>query len=205
MKITIKKLAKVMLGEYHNLPDSPGIYFICDDAYRVWYVGISTSSLRQRHQNHERTADFKSNGCQWICYLNWDSVEDLHDWEYQNIQKFQPPLNKNLTEPELPLIDLGYDESEYFKRYQEIKQIQANLDQELEELKPNLVTLIEKHGGKIKTSNLSAFLVKRNTWDYSEEVEALNSQLKLKKKEEENTGIATVKSVTIYPVVRSVG
>lgn len=205
MEIIIKKLAKVMLGEHHNLPDSPGIYFICDDAYRVWYVGISTSSLRQRHQNHERTGDFKSNGGQWICYLNWDDVDDLHDWEYQNIQKFQPPLNKNLTEPELPLVDLGYDESEYFHRYREIKQMQASLEQELEELKPNLVTLIEKHGGKIKTRDLNAYLIKRKTWDYSEEVEALNSQLKEKKKEEENTGIATVRSVTIYPVVRGLG
>ncbi|MDB9446844.1 hypothetical protein [Anabaena sp. CS-542/02] len=126
----------------------------------------------------------------------------MHDWEYQNIQKFQPPLNKNLTEPELPLVDLGYDESEYFHRYREIKQMQATLEQELEELKPNLVTLIEKHGGKIKTRDVNAYLVKRKTWDYSREVEALNSQLKEKKKEEENTGIATVKSVMTYPVVR---
>jgi hypothetical protein len=202
MEIIIKKLAKVMLGEHHNLPDSPGIYFICDDAYRVWYVGISTSSLRHRHQNHERTGDFKSNGGQWICYLNWDDVDDLHDWEYKNIQKFQPPLNKNLTEPELPLVDLGCDESEYFHRYREIKQMQASLEQQLEELKPNLVTLIEKHGGKIKTHDLNAYLVHKKTWGYSEEVEALNSLLKEKKKEEEKTGIATVKSVAIYPVVR---
>jgi len=202
MDITIKKLAKVNLGEHHNLPDSPGIYFICDQAYRVWYVGISTSSLRQRHQQHERTEDFKTHGGQWICYLSWDDVDDLHEWEVDHIHKFQPPLNKNLTQPELPLIDLGYDQSNYFSRYREIKQIQASLEQELEQLKPNLVTLIENHGGKIKTSEFSAYLKKRTTYSYSSEVEQLNLQLKDKKKEEEKTGIAQVTSVTIFPVVR---
>jgi hypothetical protein len=51
---SIKKLGKVLLGDHNNLPDTPGIYFAIDSANRAWYVGISTSSLRQRHAKHEK-------------------------------------------------------------------------------------------------------------------------------------------------------
>lgn len=202
MEITIRKLAKVTLGENYNLPDSPGIYFVCDAAYRVWYIGISISSLRKRHQNHERIYDFEEHDAQWIYYRQWDNIGDLHEWEAENIQKFQPPLNKNLKEPELPLINLGYDQNQYFQRYQEIKQMQAALEEELEELKPNLVSLIEQHDGKIKTNQFAAYLVTKKIYNYSPEVQLLMSQLKDKKKEEEKNGTAEIKSVTIYPVLR---
>ena len=61
---SIKKLGKVLLGDHQNLPDNPGIYFAIDSASRIWYIGISTSSLRKRHSQHEKFEDFKTNKVQ---------------------------------------------------------------------------------------------------------------------------------------------
>lgn len=201
MNLTIKKLAKVTLDNTQNLPDLPGIYFACDAAYRVWYVGIS-SSLRNRHQSHEKHDDFILNNVQYICFLTWNDLEDLEEWEHEYIQKFNPPLNNNLVDPELPIIDLGYDKSQYLARYKEIKLIQKVLEQELEELRLNLVTLIEENDGRIKTNDFNAWVSKRVTYQYSRQLEHDEKMIKERKKQEELEGIATIKSVSIYPVVR---
>lgn len=201
MELTIKKLAKVTLNNAQNLPDSPGIYFACDAAYRVWYVGIS-SSLRNRHQQHEKHDDFILNNVQYICFLMWNDEDDLEEWEHEYIQKFNPPLNNNLVDPELPIIDLGYDKSQYLARYKEIKLIQKALEQELEELKPNLVSLLEENDGKIKTDDYNAWVSKRVTYQYSRQLEHDERIIKERKKQEELEGIATIKSVSIYPVVK---
>jgi len=157
MNLTIKKLAKVTLNNAHNLPDSPGIYFACDAAYRVWYIGIS-SSLQDVFKHHD-TSDLIINNVQYISYLTWNDLDDLEEWEHEYIQKFNPPLNNNDVDSESPIIDLGYDKSQYLARYKEIKMIQKSLEQELEELKPNLVTLIEDNDGKIKTNDCSAWYI----------------------------------------------
>ena len=200
MNLTIKKLAKVTLNNAQNLPDSPGIYFACDAAYRVWYIGIS-SSLQDVFKHHD-TSDLILNNVQYISYLMWNDMEDLEEWEHEYIQKFNPPLNNNDVDPELPIIDLGYDKSQYLARYKEIKLIQKELEQELEELKPNLVTLIEDNDGKIKTNDYNAWVSKRVTYQYSLKLEHDERIIKERKKQEESEGIATIKSVSIYPVVR---
>lgn len=200
MNLTIKKLAKVTLNNAQNLPDSPGIYFACDAAYRVWYIGIS-SSLQDVFKHHD-TSDLVINNVQYISYLMWNDMDDLEEWEHEYIQKFNPPLNNNDVDPELPIIDLGYDKSRYLARYKEIKLIQKTLEQELEELKPNLVTLIEDNDGKIKTNDYNAWVSKRVTYEYSSQLERDERVIKERKKQEESEGIATIKSVSIYPVVR---
>ena len=201
---SIKKLGKVLLGDHQNLPDNPGIYFAIDSASRIWYIGISTSSLRKRHSQHEKFEDFKTNKVQHICYFVWTDEQDLHEWEIGYIQKFDPPLNMNLTKQNLPKIDLGYSEENYINRYREIKQQLALLEQEMEELKPNLVTLLEQKGGKIsdKSLGISGHLQSKKTWQYSVEVEAQKEVIKQLQKHEEETGIATVKSVSTFPVFR---
>lgn len=201
MELTIKKLAKVTLDNTQNLPDSPGIYFACDAAYRVWYVGTSFS-LREEFIPCFQESEFRANDVQYICFLIWNDEDDLEEWEHEYIQKFNPPLNNNLIDPELPIIDLGYDKSQYLARYKEIKLIQKALEQELEELKPNLVTLIEDNDGRIKTNDFNAWVGKRVTYQYSRKLEHDERIIKERKKQEELEGIATVKSVSIYPVVR---
>jgi hypothetical protein len=110
----------------------------------------------------------------------------------------------NFTKQKLPKIDLGYSEENYINRYREIKQQLALLEQEMEELKPNLVTLLEQNGGKIsdKSLGISGHLQSKKTWQYSVEVEAQKEVIKQLQKHEEETGIATVKSVSTFPVFR---
>jgi hypothetical protein len=110
----------------------------------------------------------------------------------------------NLTKQKLPKIDLGYSEENYINRYREIKQQLALLEQEMEELKPNLVTLLEQNGGKIsdKSLGISAYIQSKKSWQYSAEVEAQKEVIKRLQKHEEDTGIATVKSVSSFPVFR---
>jgi hypothetical protein len=183
---SIKKLGKVLLGDHNNLPDTPGIYFAIDSANRVWYVGISTSSLRQRHANHEKLEDFKTCKVQHIAYFVWNDEQDLHEWELGYIQKFDPPLNMNHS------------------RYREIKEQLALLEQEMEELKPNLVTLLEANGGKLadKFLGYTGYTQSRKSWQYSPDLEARKDAIKQLQKQEEESGIATVKSITTYPVFR---
>jgi hypothetical protein len=101
---SIKKLAKTLLGDHNNLPDSPGIYFALDAASRVWYVGISTTSLRNRHAKHEKISEFKEHKIQHIAYFTWTDANDLEEWEIGYIRKFDPPLNMNHCQKELPQI-----------------------------------------------------------------------------------------------------
>lgn len=201
---SIKKLGKVLLGDHNNLPDTPGIYFAIDSANRVWYVGISTSSLRQRHANHEKLEDFKTSKVQHIAYFVWNDEQDLHEWELGYIQKFDPPLNMNHTKKDLPQIDLGYSEEHFISRYREIKEQLALLEQEMEELKPNLVTLLEANGGKLadKVLGFTGYTQSRKSWQYSPDLEARKDAIKQLQKQEEESGIATVKSITTYPVFR---
>lgn len=201
---SIKKLAKIPLGDHNNLPDSPGIYFALDAASRVWYVGISTTSLRERHAKHEKLPEFKEHKIQHIAYFVWTDVDDLEEWEVGYIQKFDPPLNMNHAQKELPQIDLGYGEENYINRYREIKEQIALLEQEMEELKPNLVTLLEREGGKIadKMLGFSGYLVSRKTYQYSPKIESFTDLLKQAKKQEEEDGTAAVKSITTYPTFR---
>jgi hypothetical protein len=201
---SIKKLAKTLLGDHNNLPDSPGIYFALDAANRVWYVGISTTSLRNRHASHEKLPEFKEHKVQYIAYFVWTDIDDLEEWEIGYIQKFNPPLNINHIQKELPQIDLGYGEEHYISRYREIKEQIALLEQEMEELKPNLVTLLEREGGKVSNKPLgfSGYLTSRKSYQYSSKVEAIKELLKQSQKQEEEDGTAIVKSVTTYPTFR---
>jgi hypothetical protein len=202
MEFQIKKLARVGVESVADLPDSPGIYFAIDPAFRVWYIGISTTSLRDRHRSHHRIADFKEYSVQWIAYMVYNDDEDLKEWEIEAIAKFRPPLNQTHMEYDLPVIDLGYDRSQFLSRYKEIKLMQKALEEELEWLKPNIISLLDEHEGRIKTSEFNVWKTCRKTWQYSSMIEKLQEHIKMLKKKEEDDGTATVKSTTVFPVVR---
>ena len=202
LSYSIEKMAKVLLGDHDNLPDAPGIYFAIDSAKRVWYVGMSTS-LRVRHQNHEKLGDFKTKDVQHIAYLVCEK-QDLREYEVCYITKFQPSLNKQHINKVLPLVDVGYSEDQFISRYREIKLQTKLLEQEMEHLKPNLVTLLEASGGKISDENLgfTGCIVVKKTWQYSQKVQVEKATMKeaikkLEKQEKEN-GTAQV-TVTTFP------
>jgi hypothetical protein len=201
MDFSIKKLAKVLISDPENLPESPGIYFICDAAYRVWYIGKSIN-LRERHKSHNRLEDFKANKAQWICYLAWNDEEDINDWEQEAIAKYTPVLNYHHKPEELPIIDIGYDKSKMIMRYREIKQMISLFEQELEDLRPNIVTVIEENGGKIEQQNYTASITSRRNWEFSKTVQGMEDHIKKLKKQEQDSGTATVKSVSMFPTIR---
>ena len=202
MDFQIKKLSKVLLDDFANLPDSPGLYFLIDSAVRCWYIGISETSLRNRHAKHEKRKLFKEKKCQWISFFSWNDISDIKEWEIESIKKFRPPLNENYVIDELPLLNLGYCQTQYIQRYKECKTMIDALTKELEELKPNLVTLLEENDGKIKTDEYNAYIQTRKNWGYSQTVLNMREQLKQLEKEEQKTGVATIKSLLTYPVVR---
>jgi hypothetical protein len=201
-EIEIKKLANVDINQPENLPDESGIYLLIDSANRVWYVGKSDISLRSRHRQHERKADFLSSKADKIAYFVWNDLEDIHELEVDLIRKYNPPLNDLHTEESLPIVDLGYSKDKYLERYKEIRLIQKALEAELGDLKPNLVTLIESNGGNFKTLEFSAYLSKRVTYSYPIEIIALEEKLKVMKKKSEEDKTASVKNISVFPIVR---
>jgi hypothetical protein len=199
-EISIKKLSRVLLDDHRNLPEGSGIYFLIDNAMRVWYVGIS-NNLRKRHTQHEKIELFKESGCTWIAYLQYGDMGDLIEWGRCYIEKLDPPLN-TIHKTSLPLTDLGYEKSKYIERYQEIKLMISALEREVDELKPNIVSIIEDHGGRIKTGKFNAYLVERPVYKYSSEVESLRVILKEKELQEKENGIASIHHANVFPVIR---
>lgn len=196
-----KKLPRIPLGQVNLLPESPGLYLVIDGANRVWYVG-QASNLKERHQNHEHLPEFKKHKCTYVCPFIWEDSDDLDFWERENINHYQAPINENLHEA--PILDLGYDSNQYLDRYAEIKMMISNLTTELEQLKPNLISVLEQQPeGKIKTEYTTAFITRRKVWQYSQEVENFKEQVKQLKKQEEENGTAVLIGHTIFPVVRN--
>jgi hypothetical protein len=199
MDIAIKKMPKVALSKSNELPDSPGLYFLVDNANRVYYLAacdrIKTSVL-----NNSFLDDFLASKAEFIHYFLWEDTDDLSAWEEEYLAKLDPPLNRGSDE--LPITNLGYSESQFIARYKEINLMIAELEKERDEIKPNLVSLIENNGDTIKTDGITVYLNRRTTYEYSSRVESLNKQLKDLKKEEEKNGLAIPKSVTVFPVVR---
>jgi hypothetical protein len=202
MEFNIKKLPKINLGNYQQLPDYPGIYFACDAAHRVWYVGISTSSLRSRHQTHEKLVDFQVKKVQWICYHMEEDAEKLLVWEQENIEKYNPPLNSHHITVNLPIIDLKSDPDDRLNRYRELVEMKKAIEAEIEQLKPDIVSIVEARGGKYKTDSFSVSLTSKKIWKYSPAVDELKDELKILQREEEAKGIAIVESTSIYPTFR---
>lgn len=195
-----KKLINVPFHKLEQLPEQDGIYLITDAANRVWYIGQS-ENIKQRVCNHELYDDFVKNNCSQVCVFLWQDSEDLDFWEEQNINYYQSPLNRLIVEK--PETNLGYDRSEYFNRYADIKYQMGCLQSELEQLKPNIVTMLEEFEDcKLKTDVLTAYIQKRHRWEYSNDVLYLEAKLNTLKNQEQINGIAKIVSHLIYPVVR---
>ena len=199
MDIAIKKMPKVALSKRDELPESSGLYFLVDNAGRVYYLA-ACDRIKSDVLHNPLLEDFLASKAEFIHYFLWEDVDDLSHWEDEYLAKLDPPLNKGSDE--LPVTNLGYSESQFIERYKEINLTIAELEKERDELRPNIVTLIENNGDTIKSNGITAYLNRRTTFEYSTRVSKLNTQIKELKKEEEKTGVAIPKSVTVYPVVR---
>lgn len=204
MLLQPKKLGKVLLNDRANLPDAKGIYLAIDSANRIWYIG-KASSIRERHSNHERYSDFVANNVQHIAFFVWEDEEDVNEWEKENIEHYNPPLNDHHRTPEdlePPVINLGYNKSKYVERYKELKTLLESIETEIEELKPNLVSILEMNGGKIKNEFYRGHLSKRDNYQFSKYLQDLEQEVKDLKKKEKEDGTAVVVSTSIFPVFR---
>ena len=77
-------------------------------------------------------------------------------------------------------------------RYAQLKLEVAKLEEELELLKPEVVTYIQDQGAEQVTHDAGIFLLQtRRTYKYPEEVASLEAKLKEDKKTSEQLGTAT--------------
>lgn len=84
-------------------------------------------------------------------------------------------------------------EKETFKEYARIKNQIKELTAEAKELEPELrESMLEAGADKVKTEFGSFTLTTRKSYKYSDAVAELDTQLKSKKKEEEENGTAEV-------------
>jgi hypothetical protein len=199
MDIAVKKMPRVALSKRDELPESSGLYFLVDNAGRVYYLA-ACDRIKSDVLDNPLLKDFLASKAEFIHYFLWQDIEDLSDWENEYLVKLDPPLNRGSDE--LPVTNLGYSESQFIERYKEINLTIAELEKERDELRPNIVSLIENNGDTIKSNGITAYLNRRTTFEYSTRVSILNQQIKELKKEEEKTGVAIPKSVVVFPVVR---
>jgi hypothetical protein len=200
-QLNIYDLAKAPLTSLSLLPADPGLYFAVDDSSRVWYVGLAVS-LRDRLTTHDRIADFRSCGATHVAWEVDHDAESRIMREKDLIRLFDPPLNDLCRPGRKPLIALGRTKEEEIERFIAIKQLQSELDFELNQLKANIVTHCELNAGKIHLEFAKVFLSSRTTFSYSTEVESMAASLKARKKEEESNGSAIISSSVVFPVVR---
>jgi hypothetical protein len=201
MEFKIKKLPKVKISELDFLPTTSGLFFVIDNALRVWYVGTA-KNLRDYLKEDQMYSITTNNLISHIAYFQWEDWEDLTDWEIDCLTKFNPPLNLGVEESQLPIADLGYSQSQYLNRYKEIQDMIKILEQEKDELKPNIISLLEESDGKISTSTLKAWISTRKSYSYSLQLESMRREIAEMQKDEELSGVAQVKSVLVFPVVK---
>lgn len=76
-----------------------------------------------------------------------------------------------------------------FTEYAELKTAIKELEAKCDEIKPQLVTLIPRDA-TIDTGTGTFTLATRRVWHYSDETTNMETELKSRKKEEEQTGVA---------------
>ena len=81
---------------------------------------------------------------------------------------------------------------ELFARYAQLKRQMAELEDEMEELKPQLADELKAlPESKVKTAFGMFSIQRRAKWTYSEVTQQLEGELKTRQKQEQQDGIAT--------------
>jgi len=96
------------------------------------------------------------------------------------------------------------DQQPDLQRYIELRKQIAELEAELEALKPTLTAFVHEAGDKVRCGDFVFRTSVSRSWDYSDVVAELQTQLRDKKRDEVERGIATLKKetrfVTMSPV-----
>lgn len=206
MKLKISALSNIPIANLSSLPVASGIYLALDDANRVWYVG-KAKSLRNRLNQHEKLDLLKQKATKiaWIPFPfnQTDTVEK------STIQNFNPPFNKQLKRGKsscLPNVS-GQSPEQILEKYRTLKEQEKALKEEIEDIKPDVVTAIEQlvQDEVQQEVQYDRCIFKINTrpqYCYTSEVEKLNKELISLRKQEINNGKAQVISRTCYPSMR---
>ena len=203
MIVFTKHLPKIDFDNLELLPEAPGLYLVIDSANRVWYVGKSSNLQKRVTTAHEHFDDFIACECLYVCpfTLRENEIFAIDEWERANIDYYQPPINYNLKS--MPVVDLGYtSEAEMLDRYADISLMLKELKAEQDQLKPNIVSILERYDRcQVKTTRFTASVTNRKRNVYSDTIKQLNEKIKEMKKLEEKDGIAQF-AYSTYPTFR---
>ena len=89
-----------------------------------------------------------------------------------------------------------------FTQYEELKRTVAELEDEMETIKPQLLVLIPEDS-KIDTGTGVFTLSSKKQWKYSKVTNELEERLKERKREEEQTGVAEAVSGAPFVVFKA--
>lgn len=90
-------------------------------------------------------------------------------------------------------------------RYVELKDRLRTIQQELKELKPKVVAAIADAGGVGREKGGIVKVTKRPKWKYSDDVARLEEELREKKKQEREAGLAEVNNEIAYLLIQQRG
>ena len=88
------------------------------------------------------------------------------------------------------------------KRYIELKQQISKLEEELDLLKEKVFTAVDDAGGELFAEDFMFKTQKRPKYKFSDEYEAKNKELKALKKNEIESGIATVEGYSEFVTLK---
>lgn len=88
------------------------------------------------------------------------------------------------------------------KRYVEIKKEIDKLEEELDLLKDKVFAAVDEAGGEIKDDAFVMKTQKRPKYKFSDEYEAKNKELKALKKDEIESGVATIDSYSQFVTLK---
>ncbi len=202
----VQELSNIRFNNLDALPESSGVYLVADDCHRVYYVGQS-SNIKLSLKNHDRFEEFQAVNGSKVCWLSCDETE-LIGIESDYINYYNPPLNNGVAVESISkgLVPSNMTPEQQLERYLEICTIIKELEQEKEQLKPNIVTLAadyqQQHGENLQYKGVTVLASQRKSWEYSNSVKELENKLKQLKKHEQKEGIAKITKVSVYPTVR---
>lgn len=200
--IDLASLARLPLEQRAGLPATGGVYLAVDNATRVWYVGLA-ESLRDRLATHDRLQEFREKSATAVLWITESSEAKRAELERKLIDYFHPPLNNRLNFNSLPAIDLGLSPDEEVDLFLQVRHELKRLELLVEHLKPNIVTRCQQSSDSRIVHPLGTIRVQSyKTWDFSEEVESLKTNLSKLQKDEKENGKAKVRSESDSPVVQ---
>ena len=93
-------------------------------------------------------------------------------------------------------------EQETLRRYAELKQQISKLEEELDLIKQKVFSSVDEMGGKFESDAFVLKTQKRPKYKFSDEYEAKSKELKALKKDEIDSGVATVEGYSEFVTIK---